>query len=173
MALNLDFSKSFIANNFAYKTDSESLKNSIGVVSADGYYITGIPITKAANDRISSITFSLSVKQNRAGFPTAGYSYFICLLDEKYEATSSKASEAYEKCSISTIKENIPYLRVKGTTETWSTQTVTVALKNFLWESGTTKYLYIFNTYPYPFKVNDANYSHSRFLIQNISISSY
>jgi hypothetical protein len=93
MAITVDYSARFQAGTMLKKSGTYgNTIDRIGIVSGHGRTIIGFPITKDANEIVTSITFNITKKLvNATTSHENNYSWFIGMLDEKMETTDTVA----------------------------------------------------------------------------------
>ena len=141
MAVTIDYSARFPASTL---TNSYGVQTTEVGIRANGRQILGFPITKAADDIVTSLTFTITKTYGSSYTDTVNYFWYIGLLDERLETTSTNAVGNQVIAAFETVTEKQPF---RGFTGSTGTTTNTITIDNIYWKDGTTKYVYVYNTY--------------------------
>lgn len=164
MAVTIDYAARFQAGTLLRKSGSYGNTVDQCGLRASGRLITAFPIYKGSNEIVNSLTFKITKNYGSANSGNgANFSWFIGLLDQKLETTDTVAVgdqviAAFEKCI-----DKCCFAGFNGST---GQTTNTITIDNINWSQGTTKYVYVFNSY---YSISTTAY----FTFTNITLESY
>lgn len=141
MAVTIDYSARFPASTL---TNAYGVQTTEVGIRANGRQILGFPITKAADDIVTSLTFTITKTYGSSYTDTVNYFWYIGLLDERLETTNTNAVGNQVIAAFETVTEKQSF---RGFTGSTGTTTNTITIDNIYWKDGTTKYVYVYNTY--------------------------
>lgn len=139
------FDEYFPFHNTKTETALSTLRNCIGYdPNWDNDFGVAVPITIPKNYKVSSISFTISLKRYRTSghYKAPQDDWKIWISDTKYETTS-------EGKKFSTVSSNTPHHTLtipyyeSGSSET--TRTITFSNNLFNWTEDTTYYIYLWN----------------------------
>ena len=141
MSVTIDFTNRFPASTL---TNGYGVQTTEVGIRANGRQILGFPITKAANEIVTSLTFTFTQGYGSANSGNvANFCWYVGLLNERLETTSSNA---VGNQVIAAFEKTTEKQAFRGFTGSTGTTTNVVTINNIYWKDGTTKYVYIYNT---------------------------